>query len=406
MFASSLYGGCQCPRPATAIEDDGGFPRAVKCEPWSHGGPAPDCQADGRYSAAGWGMLSARTFRKSPTWMAGGWCFNLLLLSATAISATPTTLRAQCTGLCGDVNSNGQLTTRDLIELLPYVSTADPGAADLQCADVDNYLGVTLRDWVYLQWELFFGWPLDCDIANGKFVPAANPAYRLHYNSVLPADDSLVTLYIDATFQNLTQAVALVLSVNVNGEIPIFSEVGPNTLSESGWETISFAGSGTGGIPPGHLMGLFSSIDFAAAFPGRHTLGKATLIIAPVGYARTITLNLVELPTGSNMTMAHDGVFSDTDVWGLNLDPWIVDLTGDVNNDRVITASDIIGLINYVFKGGRSPYPHGASGDVNCSGDDTSSDVIGLVNYVFKSGLAPCDVAAECTLTINSWSCP
>jgi hypothetical protein len=44
-----------------------------------------------------------------------------------------------------------------------------------------------------------------------------------------------------------------------------------------------------------------------------------------------------------------------------------------------------------------------AAGDVNCNGAVTSSDVIYLVNYVFKGGVPPCDV---CTLIPGTWSCP
>lgn len=63
---------------------------------------------------------------------------------------------------------------------------------------------------------------------------------------------------------------------------------------------------------------------------------------------------------------------------------------GDVNSTGVINSSDIIYLVNYVFKGGPEPLPVSEVGDVNCSGVVNSSDVIYLVNYVFKGGLAPC----------------
>lgn len=39
-----------------------------------------------------------------------------------------------------------------------------------------------------------------------------------------------------------------------------------------------------------------------------------------------------------------------------------------------------------------SPPPFGGNGDVNCDGKRTSSDIITLVNYVFKGGTAPCAV--------------
>lgn len=63
---------------------------------------------------------------------------------------------------------------------------------------------------------------------------------------------------------------------------------------------------------------------------------------------------------------------------------------GDVNNDGVITAGDIIYLVNYVFKAGPDPIGGVAVGDVNCSGAITAADIIYLVNYVFKAGTPPC----------------
>jgi hypothetical protein len=81
----------------------------------------------------------------------------------------------------------------------------------------------------------------------------------------------------------------------------------------------------------------------------------------------------------------------------------LVVVTGDVDTTGVITASDVIAMVNYVFKGGALPRPCEAAGDVDCSGACTASDIIYLVNHVFKGGEAPCDV---CTLVPATWACP
>jgi hypothetical protein len=64
-------------------------------------------------------------------------------------------------------------------------------------------------------------------------------------------------------------------------------------------------------------------------------------------------------------------------------------LVGDVNADSTITSSDVVYLVNFVFKGGPQPLANYRSGDVDCNGQINSSDVIRLVNYVFKSGEVP-----------------
>jgi hypothetical protein len=77
---------------------------------------------------------------------------------------------------------------------------------------------------------------------------------------------------------------------------------------------------------------------------------------------------------------------------------------GDQNGDESITASDIIYLVNYTFKGGVTPVPCEAVGDANCDGAVTAGDIIYLVNHTFKGGPAPCDVGA--LIAAGTWSCP
>jgi hypothetical protein len=64
-------------------------------------------------------------------------------------------------------------------------------------------------------------------------------------------------------------------------------------------------------------------------------------------------------------------------------------LRGDANGDEKKTVSDVVFLINYLFKGGPAPDPV-LLGDVNCDGKTTVSDVVYLINYLFKGGPAPC----------------
>ena len=61
---------------------------------------------------------------------------------------------------------------------------------------------------------------------------------------------------------------------------------------------------------------------------------------------------------------------------------------GDVDESGSVTASDIIFLVNFVFKGGPAPADP-STGDVNASCTITAADVIYLVNYVFKAGPDP-----------------
>lgn len=70
-------------------------------------------------------------------------------------------------------------------------------------------------------------------------------------------------------------------------------------------------------------------------------------------------------------------------------------VSGDVNLSTTVTSADIIGVVNFVFKGGATPMPCEANGDVNCNAAVTSADIIVLVNFVFKGGPAPCNTCTS-----------
>ena len=65
-------------------------------------------------------------------------------------------------------------------------------------------------------------------------------------------------------------------------------------------------------------------------------------------------------------------------------------LAGDVNGDSSVSVSDVVYLVNYLFKNGPSPKPILYSGDVNCSYSVSVSDAVYLINYLFKNGPALC----------------
>jgi len=61
---------------------------------------------------------------------------------------------------------------------------------------------------------------------------------------------------------------------------------------------------------------------------------------------------------------------------------------GDPNYDKIIDISDIVYLLNYLFKSGPVPYPK-LAGDATCDGIVDVGDIIFLINYLFKGGPAP-----------------
>jgi len=64
-------------------------------------------------------------------------------------------------------------------------------------------------------------------------------------------------------------------------------------------------------------------------------------------------------------------------------------IPGDINADTDINVTDVIYLINYLFKGGDPPEPILGCGDMQCDGKVDVTDVIYLINYLFKGGPPP-----------------
>ena len=63
---------------------------------------------------------------------------------------------------------------------------------------------------------------------------------------------------------------------------------------------------------------------------------------------------------------------------------------GDANGNGLLTVSDVVYIINFIFAGGPPPFPYWG-GDANCSGSINISDAVYIVSYIFSGGPAPCE---------------
>lgn len=65
-------------------------------------------------------------------------------------------------------------------------------------------------------------------------------------------------------------------------------------------------------------------------------------------------------------------------------------MKGDCNFDGILSASDAVFLLGWVFLGSPRPLPAPSVGDVNCDGMTTAADVVLEVNRVFLGSPFPC----------------
>ena len=67
-------------------------------------------------------------------------------------------------------------------------------------------------------------------------------------------------------------------------------------------------------------------------------------------------------------------------------------IKGDADNNGLITISDAVFLINYIFTGGSAPAVKGC-GDMDCNDIVTISDAVSVINYIFLGGPGSCGCA-------------
>ncbi len=149
-----------------------------------------------------------------------------------------------------------------------------------------------------------------------------------------------------------------------------------------------FDNTGTTPLPGVRVRAVDASTGDTVFTPSGTTdpLGQYQLLAPPDTYLLRYSPG-----TGSGLadTVLTGVIVSKDTVINVTFGASTADVRGDVNNNGSTTSSDIIYLVNYVFKGGPPPLPVVSEGDVNCSATITSSDVIFLVNYVFKGGPTP-----------------
>ena len=63
----------------------------------------------------------------------------------------------------------------------------------------------------------------------------------------------------------------------------------------------------------------------------------------------------------------------------------------DITGDGTVDVSDLMYLINYLYRGGPRPRPL-ENANVNCDETINVADVIYLVNYIYKAGPPPCNL--------------
>jgi len=97
-------------------------------------------------------------------------------------------------------------------------------------------------------------------------------------------------------------------------------------------------------------------------------------------YCDTTTQNYYLSDVSPCVGAGEDGV--DIGAFGIGC------MAGDANGDGFIDISDVVYLINYIYRNGPTPN-YLLAGDADCDGIVDADDMVYTINYLFKSGPSP-----------------
>lgn len=301
---------------------------------------------------------------------------TVILLSGSGYGAT-----ADCTS-CGDANGDGMYTVADIAYLTAFLYAGGPAPAE--CADIDGYDLITIRDVVA-------GGTMaspQC-VTQPKIVPQPTTKYAIEFTGLVPANLSSLTVPVVFSIgyqAPKVKAFSLPMLVRVDGQIP-------NSLSASvvgsGWP-----GGGVQVLTDSALGAILGYDLDGAAGMGNHLLFQFTIGVVPSPVIRPLTLEFTELgPTMAGVFAPPNSACVYAMVLQENLSAWLPRIDsdckcGDADNSGYWSISDVVFIINHIFAGGPPPLMV-CLADADGNGIETISDAVFLIGYIFAGAPQP-----------------
>lgn len=230
------------------------------------------------------------------------------------------------------------------------------------------------------------------------------PVY-LHIDQIQTTPPQIFTMPIDVTFST-TQGDTTIVVFNdqrtQDFQLELNAEPTSLVIDQEDWilKYVSYVGYGVnivstelsngispytyidtliakGGTPPYHWEVSSGTLPYTLS------LDSLTGIISGVT-VDTGAFNFAILVKDSSIPQKND-----TQELTLTVLPGTPFIRGDANDDSSVTVSDVIYIINYLYKGGPPPSPL-EKANTNCDAQINVADVVYLINYLFKGGPSPC----------------
>ncbi len=291
---------------------------------------------------------------------------------------------------CGDADNNGIWTISDGVYLMTWLYGGGPAPAVWCLGESDGFDLITNND---ILKQMNFDTPYACT-SQPKLVGQTTSQLKILYSDFFPANQSSAT--IDIRLQHsLPQGLYsfdLPLRVRVDGQDPLSLSASAAT---SNWpQGAAFVGSNST-----TWTAWCSRIHSLSVPAGNYLLMRITIGMPSSPYKRKITLEPGGF--GPYMTGVFEGPNSPChyllflsgicQAWTPEFVPLSSTFVcGDADGSEIISISDAVFLIAYIFNGGPAPNPLDA-GDVDCNSVVNISDAVALISYIFAGGPAPCE---------------
>ncbi len=232
-------------------------------------------------------------------------------------------------------------------------------------------------------------------------------AYRvyLHMDQTQITDPQVFTMPVDIsinTSEGETTFVVFNNQRNQDFQLELDAEPTSLVIDQEDWilKYVSYVGYGVNIVSTQLLDGLssYSYVDTLVAKGGTPpyywevSSGVLPYSLSLDSLSGIISGVPVDTGTFSFTILVKDSSVpqkSDTQELALAVLPGIPFIRGDADDDSAVTVSDVVYLINYLFKGGPPPSPL-EKADTNCDTQIGVADVVYLINYLFRGGPPPC----------------